>query len=83
MRCVGLVDRKLVKQTVMTSVYGVTAVGARAQVEARLRERGALDGDKDKQWEVRGGEQGRGGARAGREGHGREERRKVIYGNAR
>ncbi len=26
------VDRKLVKQTVMTSVYGVTFVGARAQV---------------------------------------------------
>jgi hypothetical protein len=38
---VGLVDRKLVKQTVMTSVYGVTNVGARAQVEARLRERRA------------------------------------------
>jgi len=29
---VSLIDRKLVKQTVMTSVYGVTAVGARAQV---------------------------------------------------
>ncbi len=28
----GHVDRKLVKQTVMTSVYGVTAIGARAQV---------------------------------------------------
>lgn len=31
-RCVGLIDRKVVKQTVMTSVYGVTAIGARAQV---------------------------------------------------
>ena len=27
-----LVDRKLVKQTVMTSVYGVTFIGARQQV---------------------------------------------------
>ncbi|KAF5839496.1 hypothetical protein DUNSADRAFT_670 [Dunaliella salina] len=34
------VDRKLVKQTVMTSVYGVTHVGARQQIEARLEERG-------------------------------------------
>ncbi len=34
------VDRKLVKQTVMTSVYGVTAVGAREQISARLSERG-------------------------------------------
>lgn len=37
------VDRKLVKQTVMTSVYGVTFVGARAQVGNRLRERGFED----------------------------------------
>jgi len=36
----GRVDRKLVKQTVMTSVYGVTNVGARQQIEARLEERG-------------------------------------------
>ena len=34
------VDRKLIKQTVMTSVYGVTFIGARAQIESRLRERG-------------------------------------------
>ena len=34
------VDRKLVKQTVMTSVYGVTFVGARAQIGNRLKERG-------------------------------------------
>mgnify|MGYP001811063384 CR=1 FL=1 len=33
------VDRKLVKQTVMTSVYGVTFVGARAQVGGRGGER--------------------------------------------
>ena len=37
------VDRKLVKQTVMTSVYGVTFVGARAQIGSRLRERGFED----------------------------------------
>lgn len=35
----GLVDRKLVKQTVMTYVYGVTIIGAREQVESRLEER--------------------------------------------
>lgn len=36
----GHVDRKLVKQTVMTSVYGVTFVGAREQIGNRLKERG-------------------------------------------
>lgn len=35
----GHVDRKVIKQTVMTSVYGVTMIGARSQVEARLREK--------------------------------------------
>lgn len=33
------VDRKLVKQTVMTSVYGVTFIGARLQILNRLKER--------------------------------------------
>ena len=33
------VDRKLVKQTVMTSVYGVTFAGARDQIQKRLKER--------------------------------------------
>jgi len=33
------IDRKVIKQTVMTSVYGVTHVGARAQVQARLEEK--------------------------------------------
>lgn len=37
------IDRKLVKQTVMTSVYGVTFVGARTQIGNRLRERGFED----------------------------------------
>jgi DNA-directed RNA polymerase len=30
---VGLIDRKVVKQTVMTSVYGVTFIGARQQIQ--------------------------------------------------
>jgi DNA-directed RNA polymerase len=39
----GYVSRKVIKQTVMTSVYGVTHSGARAQVEARLQEVFELD----------------------------------------
>lgn len=39
------VDRKLVKQTVMTSVYGVTFVGARMQIQNRLRERNAISNE--------------------------------------
>lgn len=35
-------DRKLVKQTVMTSVYGVTYIGARDQIKRRLKERCAI-----------------------------------------
>ena len=34
----GHVSRKVVKQTVMTSVYGVTLIGARDQIAARLKE---------------------------------------------
>jgi DNA-directed RNA polymerase len=34
------IDRKLVKQTVMTTVYGVTHMGARLQIANRLSERG-------------------------------------------
>jgi DNA-directed RNA polymerase len=33
------IDRKIVKQTVMTSVYGVTFVGAREQIYSRLKEK--------------------------------------------
>lgn len=36
------VTRKVIKQTVMTSVYGVTVIGARAQIENRLRELGGI-----------------------------------------
>ncbi|KAG0277191.1 DNA-directed RNA polymerase [Linnemannia exigua] len=35
---VGKISRKIVKQTVMTNVYGVTFIGARAQIENRLKE---------------------------------------------
>ncbi|KAH8115023.1 DNA/RNA polymerase [Phellopilus nigrolimitatus] len=38
----GKVSRKVVKQTVMTTVYGVTYVGARSQIEKQLRERGDI-----------------------------------------
>src|SRR6185436_14907054 len=34
----GKISRKVVKQTVMTNVYGVTFIGARAQVEKQLRD---------------------------------------------
>ena len=39
------IDRKLVKQTVMTSVYGVTFIGARDQIQNRLKERSWKDED--------------------------------------
>ncbi|KAL0430032.1 UNVERIFIED_CONTAM: DNA-directed RNA polymerase 1B, mitochondrial [Sesamum radiatum] len=42
---INQVDRKLVKQTVMTSVYGVTYIGARDQIKRRLKERSAIDDD--------------------------------------
>jgi len=35
----GVVDRKVVKQTVMTSVYGVTFIGAKEQIMGRLKEK--------------------------------------------
>nr|GMC66015.1 DNA-directed RNA polymerase 2B, chloroplastic/mitochondrial [Ipomoea batatas] len=44
---VNLVDRKLVKQTVMTSVYGVTYIGARDQIKRKLKERGAIDDESE------------------------------------
>ncbi|KAL3568211.1 hypothetical protein D5086_030862, partial [Populus alba] len=40
---INQVDRKLVKQTVMTSVYGVTYIGARDQIKRRLNERGITE----------------------------------------
>lgn len=44
---VNQVDRKLVKQTVMTSVYGVTYIGAREQIKRRLKERDAIADDSE------------------------------------
>jgi DNA-directed RNA polymerase len=44
----GNVTRKVVKQTVMTSVYGVTMVGARQQVYNRLRELDGIDWPSEK-----------------------------------
>lgn len=35
----GKITRKVVKQTVMTTVYGVTFIGAREQIERQLRDR--------------------------------------------
>ncbi|KAJ1697812.1 hypothetical protein LUZ63_006324 [Rhynchospora breviuscula] len=48
---VDQVDRKLVKQTVMTSVYGVTYVGAREQLKRRLKEKGIIT-DEDRQFKA-------------------------------
>ncbi|KAL8251163.1 hypothetical protein R6Q59_034856 [Mikania micrantha] len=42
---INQVDRKLVKQTVMTSVYGVTYIGARDQIKRRLQERSNVADD--------------------------------------
>ncbi|CAM8999044.1 unnamed protein product [Rhodiola kirilowii] len=44
---INQVDRKLVKQTVMTSVYGVTYRGARDQIKRRLKERCAIEDDSE------------------------------------
>jgi DNA-directed RNA polymerase len=35
----GNVNRKVIKQTVMTSVYGVTFIGARKQIQKQLKEK--------------------------------------------
>lgn len=35
----GLIDRGVVKRTVMTSVYGVTYIGARAQIQEKIEEK--------------------------------------------
>lgn len=39
----GKVTRKVVKQTVMTTVYGVTFVGAKRQIQRQLKDRGDID----------------------------------------
>ncbi|CAL5322577.1 unnamed protein product [Camellia sinensis] len=42
---INQVDKKLVKQTVMTSVYGVTYICTRNQIKRRLKERNAIADD--------------------------------------
>ena len=39
----GKVSRKVIKQTVMTSVYGVTFIGARQQIQRQLKDRKLYD----------------------------------------
>ena len=41
----GLIDRGVVKRTVMTSVYGVTYIGARAQIQEKIVEKLEARGD--------------------------------------
>eukprot|EP01133_Synstelium_polycarpum_P018059 gene18059-21571_t len=41
----GKIERKIVKQTVMTSVYGVTFIGARNQIQNALEEKHSFDDD--------------------------------------
>ncbi|RUP43745.1 mitochondrial rna polymerase [Jimgerdemannia flammicorona] len=43
----GKVGRKIVKQTVMTNVYGVTFIGAKTQIENRLKERDDIPPDQN------------------------------------
>ena len=43
----GKIDRKLVKQTVMTTVYGVTLIGAKDQIQNRLHESYGEAGSKE------------------------------------
>ncbi|KAL5478724.1 RPO41 [Sanghuangporus weigelae] len=39
----GKISRKVVKQTVMTTVYGVTFIGAREQIAKQLKDRGDVE----------------------------------------
>ncbi|CAG8626783.1 16410_t:CDS:1, partial [Acaulospora colombiana] len=48
----GKINRKVVKQTVMTNVYGVTFIGARLQIEARLKEIEEIPEDKIRELSV-------------------------------
>ncbi|KAI9016695.1 hypothetical protein DFJ74DRAFT_644589 [Hyaloraphidium curvatum] len=43
------ITRKLIKQTVMTNTYGVTLIGAKDQIRARLRENRGKDHDMDEE----------------------------------
>ena len=41
-KLVGNIVRKTIKQTVMTSVYGVTKIGARKQISGQLKDQGCI-----------------------------------------
>jgi DNA-directed RNA polymerase len=43
----GNVKRKIIKQTVMTTVYGVTFLGARKQIQKQLRDKDFIDQEND------------------------------------
>lgn len=43
----GNVKRKIIKQTVMTTVYGVTFIGAKKQIQKQLRDKDFLNQDND------------------------------------
>lgn len=43
----GNIKRKIVKQTVMTTVYGVTFIGARKQIHKQLKDKDFLNQDDD------------------------------------
>ncbi|BGP03375.1 DNA-directed RNA polymerase [Rhodotorula toruloides ATCC 204091] len=42
----GKITRKVVKQTVMTTVYGVTFIGAKNQIERQLKDRGDVPAER-------------------------------------
>lgn len=44
-KLVGNIKRKTIKQTVMTSVYGVTFIGAREQIYKQLRDQNFMSED--------------------------------------
>jgi len=48
-KLVGNVKRKIVKQTVMTSVYGVTFTGARAQIQKQLKDKDFINAEEEKE----------------------------------
>lgn len=50
----GFVKRKVIKQTVMTTVYGVTRYGARLQIARQLK--GKPSSQQDKPLGIRNGE---------------------------
>jgi len=51
-KLVGNVKRKVVKQTVMTSVYGVTFIGARAQIQKQLKDKDFINTEEKELYEA-------------------------------